>query len=206
MESVGWRPHKTGLTWVQKPEKQDHWQCKGRREDRCQLQEAGSKSSLPLFPIQARLHRLGDVREHWVGGLLSSFYQLRCWYHPHTPSETHPENHVSEYLGTLWPGWCHYIRLYCGPHLCLSQGPLSRPHVFRLPWAHILPAPASEPLAPSPSLGFDPSATSSVRLPSTIRFKVATSLTTPSPLPRFILSLALITILYNLFCLSICPK
>lgn len=33
-----------------------------KRRQVSQLQEAGSKSSLPLFPIQALLHRLGDAR------------------------------------------------------------------------------------------------------------------------------------------------
>ena len=92
----------------------------------------------------------------------------------------------------------HYIRLYCSPgphvvHICVcpraprlvpvcSDCPgltSSQPLLQSLRSA--LSSFRSSGLAPSPSLGFNQSATSSVRLLSTIRFKISTSLS-PSPL------------------------
>jgi len=115
-DSRGWEVPWRGICRLETPESWSHvspeaWEAgpltgqEFKRRQVSQLEEAGSNSSFPLFSIQALLHRLGDAREHWVGGLLSSFYRLRCWYHPDIPSKAHPEKHSSEYLGTLWPSW-----------------------------------------------------------------------------------------------------
>ena len=83
-----------------------------------------------------------------------------------------------------------------GPHL-------SSP-CFQAFALHVLPSGTSG-LSPSPSTGFDRSATSSVRLALTIQFKISISLTIHSlPSPLYFL-LGIYHRFIFLFCLSVCP-
>lgn len=128
VESVGWRTHKAASCESRSLRSSGPLTVQGyKRRQVSQLQEAGSKSSLPLFPIQALLHRLGDAR---LGGrsaflilptqmLISSRYTLTGT--PQKPCKRisgHPVARLVSHVNAS-----HCIRLYCGPHLCLPQGP-----------------------------------------------------------------------------------
>lgn len=194
--------------WVQKPEEQDHWQCKGTREDRCLSSRRQGANPPFLWPYSSPPAQIG--RDARLGGrsaflilptqmLISSRYTLTA----------HPENHVAN----IWApcgqvGFTrkisHCIRLYCGPHLCLPPDP-RRPRVSGLPWAPSSQRPLQSLMlphllwaltqVPHPQWGF--------RQPSVLNgYLPHRSLS----LPHVILSLALITILYNLFLFEHLPQ
>lgn len=220
---------KAGLMWVQKPEKQTRVQYKSTREDSCLSSRRQGATPPFLYFLFRPSYTDWEMSEN-IGWAVCFPHSTDSnadiiQIYPQRHTQKNIQVNICAHCGQvgLTRKISHYIRLYCSPgphvvHICVCP---RAPHLLPVcsdcpgltssqpPIQSLRSAPSSfrsSGLAPSPSLGFNQSATSSVRLLSTIRFKIYTSLTAPSLLPHFILSLALITILYYLFCLSICPR